>query len=74
MRIRVVVVVEVKADVVVALTPEEFGGVHGRAVLVVAAHRIAVGSRPAIRARAGEVVNPIRLVKDHGGMERHRFA
>ncbi len=65
---------QIKANVVISLTPEEFGGVHGRAVLVVAAHRIAMGSRPAIWARPGEVVNPIRLVKHHGGVERHRFA
>ena len=65
---------QIEADVVISLPLEEVGGVHGRTMLIVATDRIAMGSRPAFGARAGEIVNPIRFVKHHGGVERHRFA
>ena len=58
---------QVKTDVVVALTTEQGRGVHGRAMFVVAPDGETVRCRPSLRTGPGEIVNPVRLIKDHRG-------
>ena len=65
---------QVKTDVVVALTTEQGRGVHGRAMFVVAPDRETVRGCPSLRTGPGEIVNPVRLIKDHRGVERLHLA